>query len=350
VYIPNAIKYFASKNGTHQLKIEFGLGEKGGTAPKGIISSGEVTINVNAEGKKELYKKGPKYMRPLDDNEMGKITINTNIFKLGANALTATVTLPQPPKYYAQKWCTTMSCDYNHGDLTPIVDIDGYEIESSAELWNNDWEQQKTFKFTLIPKNDNELNNDLAPYNKEILFVKKRTNKFVYALIDLIYSGKIKAGNHKVTVSLNKYVTVGNDAIANQIAVKEFNVNITQSQINSLIATSNAKKLSHVSGWSAVDKHLTSTHSDDRVIDVACYTDWKVTRNSFGVILYRNSVAEVLYKTEDGGYRIMQGVEVQEDYNGSSYGNPYFTGQFRTDWGIQNLDFMHFPVPASKIK
>jgi len=350
VYIPNAIKYFASKNGPHKLKIEFGLGEKGGTAPKGIISSGEITINVNDSGKKELYKKGPKFMRPLDDNEMGKITVNSSAFKLGSNTLTASVTLPHPPKYYAQKWCTTMSCDYDHGNLTVEVDIDGFNIGTGGELWNDQWEQQKTFEFTIIPKNDNELNNDLAPYNKELLVAQNRTNKIIYAIVDLIYSGKIKAGNHKITVSVNKEVTVGNDNIANQIAVEEFNINITQSQINALIASSNAKKLSHVSGWSAVDKHLTSTHQDDHVVDVACYTDWKVTRNSLGVILYRNCVAELLYKTEDGGYRIMQGVDVQEDYNGSSYGKPYFTGQFRTDWGYQNLDFMHFPVPASKVK
>lgn len=351
IYVPYAIKNFASKNGSHQLKIEFGLGEKGGTEPKGIISSGEMTINVDDTGKKALYKKGPKYMRPLDDNEKGEITLNVNSFTLGENTLKASIILPHPPKYYALTWCTTTSCDYDHGNLTLSAEINGVKITAGDAIWNEDWEKRTSFEFTLLPNNDHELTNDFASFNKELFFKKSKVNKFVYTLIDLIYSGKIKAGNNKLKISVGKTVVVGNDRITNEITTKVFNINITQSQINKFIASSSAKKLSHAGGeWSAVDKHLTSTHTNDHVIDVACYTEWKVTRNVYGVILYRNCKAEVLYKDGNGGYRIVQGIKVQEDYNGSSYGKPYFTGHFRTDWGYSDFNYMHFPVPSSKVK
>lgn len=351
IYVPFAIKNFASKNGPHQLKIEFGLGEKGGTEPKGIISSGEMTINVDDAGKKALYKKGPKYLQPLDDNERATVSMNNKAFKLGENNLTASFNLPQPPKYYAQKWCTSMSCDYDHGHISLSVTIDGIEIASHCEIWNDMWESQKSFEFTVIPKNDNELDNNLASFNQEELFEKARNNNIVYALVDLIYGGKIKAGKHNIKVEVFKEVAVGNDRHANQIGEQTFEVSFSDAQINNFIAKSNAKKLSHAGGeWTAVDNHLKSLYKEDRVVDVACYSEWKVTRNSLGVILYRTCKADIIYKTLSGGYRLLQGQEVKADYNGSSYSKPYFTGHFRTDWGSNMLNSGHFGIPGSKVK
>lgn len=349
LYVSQAIKNFAPKNGPHKLKIEFGLGEKSGTEPKGTVASGEITINVNDAGKKELYKKGPKYLQPLDDNEKGSISLNNGQFKLGENNLTATITLPQAPKYYALKWCTTMSCDYDHGNLSLTVLLDGEEIDGYSELWESKWESQKSFTFTLLTKNDNDFSNDVPPFNEEDLFQKDRNNNFVYALADIIYSGKIKPGSHKVTIKVGHEVVVGNDKYNNIIAEKSFDISFTDAQAKSFAASSNAKKLSHAGGeWTSVDNHLKSLYSADRVTDVACYTEWKVTRNSLGIILYRTCRADVYYKTLDGGYRIWRAQEVKEDYNGSSYGKPYFVGHFRTDWGPTLLNNSHYPVPAIK--
>ncbi|MGV6860428.1 MAG: hypothetical protein ACWA41_01585 [Putridiphycobacter sp.] len=350
VFVLQAIKNLKT-NGEHTVKIEFGLGEKGAKEPKGIITSGEMKIMVTDEGKKNLYKKGPKYLRPLDDNEVGTITTNMSSFKLGQNALTATFNLPYAPKYYAQKWCTTMSCDYDHGDMTVVVLIDGIEVVSGAELWNDKWETQKSFTYTMIPKNDNELDNDLASFNQEDFSVKTRNNKIVYGLVDLLYQKKVGAGSHKVTIQFVHEVVVGNDAIANEIASQDFTLNITQAQINAFIASSNAKKLSHAGGaWTSIDNTLKSKYASDRVVDVACMTEWKVARNVYGVILYRTCRADILYKTSSGGYRIMQGVEIKADYNGAGYDKPYIVGHFRTDWGISALNSAHFPVPAAKVK
>ncbi|WP_258540582.1 hypothetical protein [Parvicella tangerina] len=349
-FIENAIKEFADASGKHNVKVDFCLGTKSNEI-KGVVASGSFSVNIDEEGKKKLYERGPKYLRPLDESEKASVSLNSNQFRLSENALTASFELPQPPKYYAQKWCTSMSCDYDHGYISVAVLVDDIEINGYCELWDEKWESQKSFDFTVLPVNDNELNDDLASYNKEDLFEKQRNNTIVYAFIDMLYSSKIKPGKHKVTVQVAHEVAVGNDRFSNLIGEKTFEMTFTEGQLNSFKSKSNAKKLSHAGGeWTSVDNHLKSLYAEDRVVDVACTSEWKVTRNSLGVILYRTCWAEVLYKSKDGGYRIWQANEVKEDYDGSNYGKPYITGHFRTDWGPGNLNNMHFPVPATKVK
>ena len=110
---------------------------------------------------------------------------------MGKNNLTATVKLPHPPKYYAMKWCTTMSCDYDHGYVFLKIIVDGIELSSRPVLWNENWETKKDFNLTVLPKNDNELDNSEASFSKEGFYTyKTEKNDIVYGLIDLIYSGK----------------------------------------------------------------------------------------------------------------------------------------------------------------
>jgi len=358
-YIETAILNMAPKNGSHTVKVEFGLGEQDDKGPKGIICSSELTINVDDASKKELYKKGPKHLRPLDDNERGTFTSNASSFKLGENELKATLSLPEVPKYYRQKWCKAVTCDYDHGNLELFVEVDGIIVGSmGGELEKDAWMKQKSFDITLLTKNDNQIRDDFSPFNKEVFF-SQNYNNIVYAMTDLIYSGRLKAGKHKIRLKLYSsevipYSAVYENTIAynNQwiaIAENSFEFTLTDSQIKSFIGQSNAKKISHAGGsFTTVDNHLKQKHASEGVTDVACQTEWKVTKNTYGVILYRTCKADVTYKsTEGGGYRISKYIEVREDYNASSYGKPYFNEMFRTDYGPTLLNTMHFPVPIS---
>jgi len=56
------------KDGKNNLKIEFGVANKSDEKMGGVISTAEIVIISDEEGRKELYKCGPKFLRPLEEN------------------------------------------------------------------------------------------------------------------------------------------------------------------------------------------------------------------------------------------------------------------------------------------
>ena len=77
---------------------------------------------------------------------------------------------------------------------------------------------------------------------------------------------------------------------------------------------------------------------------------WKITVNVLGVPIYRTCRADILYKTAAGAYRINRAVVVKEDYNGGSYGKPYFTKVMDYNLSSFMLSPAHFPVAGIKVK
>ena len=77
-----------------------------------------------------------------------------------------------------------------------------------------------------------------------------------------------------------------------------------------------------------------------------------MTVNAYGTPLYRNCTASILYKSKNGETRILKGVDVQEDYEGSNYGKPYFNARLQHFFLASpgQLNSMHYPVPYSKVK
>ncbi|TNE54797.1 MAG: hypothetical protein EP338_06585 [Bacteroidetes bacterium] len=336
-YISAAIAHFAMASGKHELKVELGLGGKSDKRAKGVICSGTTSIMVDEAGNKKLFENGPKYMRPLSDSERGTFAINID-FSGGKKALKANLSLPNPPKYYNQKWCQATSCDYDHGGLIYYAELDGEMLLSGiTELWNSKYEQQKSFEFTLIPASDKGIEKSGTEFNQEDLFHNTH-NPFVYALLDLIYQGKLAAGTHRLKLKLYSTETIplnrrgdyeNTKAYHSQwpsISENELTFELKTSDISQLRMASGAKKLSHAGGkWTAVEAQLKKVTSDEGVLlDVAIQTEWNVKLNAFGVPVSRDAAADIYYKKKNGAYRVAEGVRIEEKYGGSSYGKPYF--------------------------
>lgn len=337
-YINAAIQYM--KKSSHKVKIEFGLGGKSDKKPKGIVASGEITVNVDEAGLNKLYERGPKHLRPLKPEEAGKFTANNANFNLGSNDLSLTLSMPNPPKYYNMKWCQSMSCDYDHGEMVFYAELDGKFLASwQTTFWNADYEQKKSFAFIAIPKSDAGIEDVASNIHSATMF-NKQDNVLALAFLDNIYGGKIQAGKHNLKItaySIESFPT--NSSFENSsdyyssipsIAENSFDFNITQSGIQKIKSTCTVKKPTHAGGsWTTVDNYL-KAHSNEsgiKMIDVATKTQWKVYKNSLGVILYRTCKADVLYNHSEYGCRVMRGVKVKEDYSGGgSYSNPYFDG------------------------
>ncbi len=352
--------------GNHSLKVEFGLGKKDDKEPVGNVCSAEITIVTDKDGLKKLYAKGPKYMRPLADEDMGKFTFASNTLNIGTTTLTTTLELPKPPKYYNMYWCQSSSCDYDHGELNFYAELDGKFLASwSTTFWKDEYTGKKTFKLTIMPTSDKELTNDLASYNSEDLFKKtSSTNPLPYALFDKIYNGEMSVGTHTLKIKVYSPESVpmntayeNNAAWQNRwpaIAENTVKINLTADAKQKLISSSSAKKLSHAGGkWTTVDNILKKSTPNDgaTILDVATYTDWEVTVDAWKIPVYRTCYANVLYKTKNNAYRIMRGVAVKEDYKGnSSYGKPYFSERPFFGYSSGMLNPMNYPVPASKVK
>jgi hypothetical protein len=359
-YTSSAIKQMNSA--THTVKVEFGLGESSSEEPKIVVCTGIVKVNVDAAGAENLAMSGPKHLRPLKEEEKGKFIFNTNTFVPGTGELNVKLQLPQPAKYYNEKWCKATTCDYDHGSMLFYVSIDGMPVTHwESDLWKEDYEKVKEFSLIILPVNDAGYGDMGAAYNKNKLY--KGSSPVVYALLDMLYGGIIKQGNHKLTIKAYSQECVPYDVsyeLAHSyfsqwpsIAETTIEFNVTNDGLNKLVNSSSAKKLSHAGGeWTAIDNKLKATNTGIpgmEILDVACKTEWKVTTNSLGAILYRECKADVLYKCEYG-YRIQEGVAVKTDYAGGAYGSPYFNERIAADHGPSLLGTMHEPVPLIKVK
>ncbi len=365
-YIMAAIQNMPA--GTHKVKVEFGLGEKSDKTPKGTVASGELNVKADAASLKELYKRGPKYMRPLEDNEIGKIVFSNTAYKLGNGAVNMSLKLPQAPKYYNMKWCQSSSCDYDHGELMFEVELDGKYLASwVTTFWDADYESKTDFSTIMIPANDKDFNNDLSDFNSSDFFRKVGNNNPVpYAIFDLLYSGKLSAGKHKLSIKVMSPEAVAPELTyeaskkyydkINPIAINTLNFTVDAGTKSRLESASTAKKLSHAGGaWASVDATLKRSSTDGlaTILDVAAYTKWKVTVNAFGTPLYRTCKASVTYKNKNGAYRVVHGVQVKEDYQGNGgYGSPYFTDIMNNYYTASPgfLNPAHYPIPASRAK
>jgi len=354
------------KKGENTIKIEFGLGESDAKTPSKIIASGEVKISMDDNNKKELYKRGPKYMRPLEDSDVGNFKYTSGTLNVGSGSLTGTLELPQSPKFYNMYWCKATSCDYDHGFLNFYAELDGEFLAYWTTEFDGDaYDGQKSFKFTILPSNDKDIENGTADFNMGDLFARTTvTNPLPYALLDLIYSGQMKAGNHSLKIKVYSSECIPYDVTFentkeyhNQwpsIAETTVNLNITDASISSISNSSVAKKLSHASGeWVAVDSYLktnTDVNGGSTLLDIATTTQWKVTVDVLGIPVYRTCKADILYKTTKGAYRIIRSVEIKEDYNGGTYSKPYVNEIIDYNMSGGMLSPIHFPVPGLKVK
>lgn len=351
--------------GTHTVKVDFGLCESDDDEEaKMVACSGEVQVLVDQAGAEKLAENGPKYLRPLKEEERGTLTYSSSTFTPGNGELTANLSLPQSPKYYNMKWCQASSCDYDHGTICFYVSLDGKALVAwDAELWYEDYEKTKDFNFVILPKTDAGYTEADAAFNSSKLF--KDYNYIVYALLDLIYGGKMTAGNHTLNIKAfsQQSVPMGTNYELSDdyfgklpfIAENSVTFQVTQAGINNMVASSSARKLSHAGGeWATVDAHLLSRGSgvgdDATLLDVATQSEWKVVTNSYGEILYRTCVADVLYSCKYGT-RIEERMLVKEDYmGGGTYGKPYFAEMVGFSFGPSLMNSMHYPVPPSKVK
>jgi hypothetical protein len=350
------------KSGTHELKIEFALANSGDSEPKATVCTGTVSIGVDEAGSNALALSGPKHLRPLKDNEKGNFVFSQSAFSVGNGELSVNLKLPNAPKFYNMKWCKASSCDYDHGAMSFYASIDGIPVAAwDADLWDADYETRKDFSMIILPATDAGYGDMSATYNTNTLY--KGASPVVYALLDMIYGGKLGVGNHKLTIKAYSQECVPYDVSYEfidsyfsqwpAIAENTIEFNITQDGLNKMMAASSAKPLSHAGGeWTAIDTKLKASNTGGiyEVVDVACQTEWKVVTNSLGVILYRECKADVIYKCEYG-YRLQKRVAVKADYMGSSsYGAPYFNERIEASHGPSLLGTMHLPVPAVKIK
>jgi len=359
-YAGSAIKQMTST--AHSVKVEFGLGESSSTEPKIVVCTGVVNVKVDAAGAEALAMRGPKHLRPLKEEEKGKFTFNTNTFVPGTSELNVKLQLPFPAKYYNEKWCQANTCDYDHGSMLFYVSVDGMPVTHwAADLWNEDYEKLKEFSFIVLPVNDAGYGDMGAAFNKNKIY--KGSSPVVYALLDMLYGGIIKPGNHKLTIKaysqesipMNTGFELEHSFISQWPSIAETTIdfNVTQDGLTKLINASSAKKLSHAGGeWTAIDNKLKTLNQGTpgmEILDVACKTEWKVVTNSLGIIIHRVCKADVFYKCEYG-YRIEKGVEVKSDYAGGAYGSPYFSDRIGADHGPSLLGTMHLPVPYQKVK
>lgn len=363
-YVTSAIGQM--KDGQNTLKVEFGLGEKSDKAPKMIVCSGQVVVVSEAVGKKELFKKGPKNLVPLDDNEIGTFSYSTETYTLGAGEFSATLALPNPPKYYNMKWCKATSCDYDHGNLNMVAFLDNDFLASwTVKFDENVYNTQKQYDMVLFPATDKDLDSGDAPFNNTVLSGK--TNSVVYALYDKLYGGKISEGTHTLRLKLYSSECVPYSATFENtaeyhntwpaIAENEVKFNVSAPQTAKLEQSSTAKKLTHATGeWVAVDaylkKNLAAGMPEIQILDVATTIKWKVTVNALGTPIYRDCKADMVYVSSQFGCRTLRSVNIREDYNAGKYGNPYSTEVLNSYFFASGmlLNSMHFPVPVSKLK
>lgn len=350
------------KSGNHELKVEFALANSGDSEPKATVCSGTIKVGVDEAGSNALALNGPKNLRPLKDNERGSFTFSQSGYTLGNGELSVNLKLPNPAKYYNMKWCKASSCDYDHGSMLFYVSIDGIPVASwGADLWDANYESRKDFSMIILPATDAGYGDMDAAFNNNDLY--KGASPVVYSLLDMIYGGKLAAGNHKLSIKAYSQECIPYDVTYEfvdsyfaqwpAIAESTVEINITTDGLNKMMAASCVKPLSHAGGdWAAIDAKLKTSNTGGlyEIIDVACQTEWKVVTNSLGVILYRECKADVIYKCEYG-YRLQKRVAVKADYmGGSSYGSPYFNERIEAAHGPSLLGTMHMPVPAVKVK
>jgi hypothetical protein len=354
------------EDGDNLLKVEFGLGESGDKAPKGIICDGEVKVLSDKEGRKELYKKGPKHLIPLNEEEAGKFAYSPDKFAAGSGTLTSKLELPHPPKYYNMRWCKATSCDYDHGKLVFAAFLDDTFLAAwTTKFEGQDYTETKSFSMTVLPQSDKGIDNNSSAFNTSKLF--NDHNPVVYGLFDRIYGGRMKNGTHTLRLKVYSQECVPYSATYentveyhdtwNAIAENSVQLKTDDAGKTKLINASTAQKLTHAGGeWAAVDAHLKATLADGmpeiEIIDAAATTEWKVTVNFAGTPMYRDCKADVIYKSSEYGTRRLNGVKIREDYNGGSYGKPYATEVLNTYFYDSGASFgsMHYPVPLNKVR
>ncbi len=358
-----AFAFALLSSGSHKLRVEFGLGESGAQEPGAIVCSAEVNVSAEGADIEAMIKNLPKHMRPLEESEKGKFIVSNNPFIAGINELSASMELPQPPKYYNMKWCQATSCDYDSGYLEFYVSIDNIPVTAwSAKLHDADYTERKNFDFVILPKTDDGLGTYEAAFNNSDLF--KSENSIVYALLDMLYGGHLSTGKHELRIKvysqqcvpLNTDYEFQNDYFEKWPAIAESKIEfiVSEEGLNALTESSCTKKLSHADGdWVEADNILKRTNTNGpefEIIDVATQTEWKVITNAFGIILYRECKADVIYKS-GYGCRIQKRLGVRSDYLGDgTYGSPYFTERIEFSYGPSLLNSMHLPIPFAKTR
>ncbi|PKP17614.1 MAG: hypothetical protein CVU05_15210, partial [Bacteroidetes bacterium HGW-Bacteroidetes-21] len=261
-YTTTAMKQMTT--GNHVVKVELGLSSsESNKEPEVIIASGEVKVVADAAGSKELAMNGPKHLRPLEANEVGKIVYNTNTWVPGMSELSFKMQIPNPVKYYNMKWCKANTCDYDHGSILFYASIDGEPLAAwSTVLWGADYDTKKDFEMVVLPLTDAGYGSDDAPFNKSILY-KNAISPVVYGLLDMLYGGQLAVGNHKLMIKMYSQECVPYDVsyeLQNSyfiqwpsIAESTIEINVTQEGLNKLSNSSCATKLTHATGeWVAV--------------------------------------------------------------------------------------------------
>lgn len=349
-------------DGESRMKMNKCKDEVNATEEEKKLLNGIYTNTETEGGIDDMLGTGPKKKRPLKEEEKGKIMINPAAFVVGKSDLIAEISIPQPLQYYDILWCNSESCDYDHAVVYFYIELDGKYLTSwGIKMWDAAYLEQKQFSYILCTSSDLGFGDYEAAFNQGQL-EDEQGNKSVYALFDKFYS-KLSAGEHKITMKvLSGQSMKGPDYEASETYFNQFEAvaqgsitfNYTEADKSALMAKSVSKKLTHQGGeWTSVETHLKlhNTEGEATIIDVAVTTEWKVYKNSYGVILYRLCNADMLYKNKEGYYRYLKSCEVREDY-GTSYGKPYFT-EILYNYFTANSGFLsdfNYPVAPSKIK
>ncbi len=200
-FAAKAIPY-ASK-GDFKLTVELGFGEKDGDKPAGIVAKSDVMVTVSKEGYAKLLENGPKWLRPIAADEVGKGTSSGTQF--GKEHVVAEIDLPHPLKYYNQKWCQRNmpdDCDYPSGSVFALLSVDGKPYKHHiAKLSDEGYSDAKKLAFVVLPKTDGEM---FAPWGTKVNDRYRINQKglIISTLVDQINGGKIKPGKHTYKLKL----------------------------------------------------------------------------------------------------------------------------------------------------
>ncbi|TNE55490.1 MAG: hypothetical protein EP338_04270 [Bacteroidetes bacterium] len=279
--------------------------------------------------KLSVQKKGP-----LKAEEIGKLEYNVPKLQIGESDLALKISLPKPPKYYAMRWCASSSCDYDHGEMFFLVELDG-EILAHFDhtFWNDDYETKTEFQLLLLPKTDGNIKEDgVFP---GLPAVTKRGEVYM-PMLDMVYGPLLKEGTHKLRVRMfnpqnspkDMTYELGNpeyfnawDPVIDQIV--EFEV--TEAGRKKMKdAASLEKPVTRKGGeWTAMEELLLSKsekYPEGKCLRLVSSSDWTINRNAFGIILNRTSYVQIIFENK-WGCRVTYN-KVTEQYDGSSYGKP----------------------------
>ncbi len=371
-YVEEAVPY--AKKGDFTVTVEFGLGEKGAEKASGIVAKKDIPVKVDEAGMEKFVMRGPRYLRPLRKDEVGKCSAQGSNF--GSEHISIIVDLPHPPKYYNQKWCQEgipATCDYDQGDLKVIVYLDGKHYEYlDAEIAGKAYKEDTKLNFVVLPKTDGEMFSTTADEDRiDGVSRLNHDGDYISKIIDEINGGKIAPGKHTVKIRIFAEEVVPkkewNRDDLNQITWEEFYADydpiaegeVTFNVTKEGIAKYQAKTYldvpkAKVAKWATTEAQLKTQISDPNIVVKAVnirWADWNVNYDAFKRPVSRETSADVYYfNKKTNSYRYLYSQKVKADYSGGAWGKAYWNEPIKPSMNTSSggLDAgINYPVPGN---